>query len=391
MSNFDHIINRVGYNSKKWDACEETFGDKEIIPMWIADMDFRVPEKVTEAIEERAAHGIFGYTGMPDSYLEAVQGWMKKHHGWAIEKEWICHSPGVVSALSFLIDAFTEPGDKVIVQSPVYYPFARSVRTSGRTLLDNPLIMKDGRYQMDLESLEAQLDDSVKMILLCSPHNPVGRVWSREELEALAKLCLEHHILIVSDEVHADLLFEGSKHTCFPTLSPEVEQNTILCTGASKTFNLAGLKTSSIIIPDPELREKFKTVLNRYNVGSGNIFGLVATETAYRYGEEWLEELKKYLQGNLEYMISFMERELPEIPVTRPEGTYLVWMDFRSLGMCDSELEDFCRKKAKIAFDPGYEFGTGGSGYMRANIACPRKTLETALENLKKAIRERES
>ena len=316
---------------------------------------------------------------------------MKKHHGWAIEKEWICHSPGVVSALSFLIDAFTEPGDKVIVQSPVYYPFARSVRTSGRTLLDNPLIIKDGRYQMDLESLEAQLDDSVKMILLCSPHNPVGRVWSREELEALAKLCLEHHILIVSDEVHADLLFEGSKHTCFPTLSPEVEQNTILCTGASKTFNLAGLKTSSIIIPDPELREKFKTVLNRYNVGSGNIFGLVATETAYRYGEEWLEELKKYLQGNLEYMISFMERELPEIPVTRPEGTYLVWMDFRSLGMCDSELEDFCRKKAKIAFDPGYEFGTGGSGYMRANIACPRKTLETALENLKKAIRERES
>ena len=389
MNHFDQVINRVGFNSKKWDACEETFGDKEIIPMWIADMDFRVPEKVIEEIEKRAAHGIFGYTGMPDSYLEAVQNWMEKHHGWKIEKEWICHSPGVVSALSFLIDAYTEPGDKIIVQSPVYYPFARSVRTSGRTLLDNPLIQKDGRYQMDLDGLRAQLDDSVKMILLCSPHNPVGRVWSREELMELADLCLEHHILMVSDEVHADLLFEGSKHTCFPTLSAEVEKNTILCTGASKTFNLAGLKTSSIIIPDRERREKFKTVLNRYNVASGNIFGLVATEAAYRYGEEWLEQLKKYLQGNLEFMISFMEKELPEIPVVRPEGTYLVWMDFRALGMEDKELEDFCRKKAKIAFDPGYEFGTGGSGYMRANIACPREILERAMENLKKAIRER--
>lgn len=359
--------------------------------MWIADMDFRVPEKVTEAIEERAAHGIFGYTGMPDSYLEAVQGWMKKHHGWAIEKEWICHSPGVVSALSFLIDAFTEPGDKVIVQSPVYYPFARSVRTSGRTLLDNPLIMKDGRYQMDLESLEAQLDDSVKMILLCSPHNPVGRVWSREELEALAKLCLEHHILIVSDEVHADLLFEGSKHTCFPTLSPEVEQNTILCTGASKTFNLAGLKTSSIIIPDPELREKFKTVLNRYNVGSGNIFGLVATETAYRYGEEWLEELKKYLQGNLEYMI-LLHGEGIARDSGYPSGGNVSGMDgFPVSGNVRFRAGRLLPKESEDCFRPGYEFGTGGSGYMRANIACPRKTLETALENLKKAIRERES
>lgn len=386
MRDFSKAINRVGFNSKKWDACESKFGSKDIIPMWIADMDFQVPEEAVQAIIARAGHGVFGYTGMPDSYLEAVVTWMGRHHHWNIEKKWICHSPGVVTALSLLIDAYTLPGDKIIVQSPVYYPFARVVRTSGRTLLDNPLRRVDGRYTMDLENLKAQLDSSVKMIFICSPHNPVGRVWSRDELMDLAQVCLQHNILMVSDEVHADLLYKGYSHTCFPTLSKEIEQHSILCTGASKTFNLAGLKTSSIIIPNEALRSRFTAVINNYNVGSGNIFGLVATEAAYRYGDAWLANLNEYLQGNLEYMLNFMQKNLPQIPVTRPEGTYLIWMDFSALNMSDQALEDFCLKKAKIAFDPGYEFGTGGSGFMRANIACPRQALEQALNQLLHAV-----
>jgi len=386
MRDFSKAINRIGFNSKKWDACESMFGSKDIIPMWIADMDFQVPEEAVQAIAARADHGIFGYTGTPDSYLNAVVSWMERHHHWNIEKEWICHSPGVVTALSLLIDAYTLPGDKIIVQSPVYYPFARVVRTSGRTLLDNPLRRVDGRYTMDLENLKAQLDSSVKMIFLCSPHNPVGRVWSRDELMELAEICLQHNIIMVSDEVHADLLYKGSSHTCFPTLSKEIEQNSILCTGASKTFNLAGLKTSSIIIPNEALRSKFNAVINNYNVGSGNIFGLVATEAVYQYGDAWLANLNEYLQGNLEYMLNFMQKNLPQIPVTRPEGTYLIWMDFSALNMSDQALEEFCLKKAKIAFDPGYEFGTGGSGFMRANIACPRQVLEQALNQLLHAV-----
>lgn len=389
MRNFDQVVNRLGFNSKKWDACEEMFGSRDVTPMWIADMDFPTAEEIVEAIKTRADHGIFGYTGMPDSYSEAVAGWMERRHGWKIEREWICHCPGVVSALSFLIDTFTEPGDAVIVQSPVYYPFARAVKNGGRRVLDNPLKLVDGAYRMDLAGLKAQLDDKVKMIFLCSPHNPVGRVWTREELKELADLCLEHHILIVSDEIHADLLFQGAHHTCFGTLGPEVEENLILCNAASKTFNLAGLKTSNIIIPNEKLRKAFTATLNKYNVGSGNVFGLVATEAAYRYGEPWLEELKTYLQGNLDYMLEFMKERLPQIPIIPPEGTYLVWMDFHALGMEDKELEQFCIKEAKIAFDPGYEFGEGGSGYMRANIACPRVLLKEALENLAKAVEAR--
>ena len=387
MNDFSKVISRMGFNSKKWDACDDMFGDRDIIPMWIADMDFQVPEEVVNAITSRATHGIFGYTGTPDSYLEAIAVWMETHHNWKIQKDWIRHSPGVVTALSLLIDAYTNPGDKIIIQSPVYYPFARVVRTSGRTLLDNPLRRKaDGHYVMDLENLKAQLDESVKMIFLCSPHNPVGRVWHRDELMALAELCMAHNILMVSDEVHADLIYKGHQHTCFPTLSKEIEQRTIFCSGASKTFNLAGLKTSSIIIPNDELRAKFTTVINNYNVGSGNIFGLLTTEAAYRYGDTWLTNLNTYLQHNLEYMLDFMHKNLPQIPVVRPDGTYLIWMDFSALGMADKALEQFCLKKAKIAFDPGYEFGTGGSGFMRANIACPRETLETALIRLLDAV-----
>ena len=386
MDNFSKVTNRVGFNCKKWDARESMFGDGDIIPMWIADMDFRVPDEVVNAITARAAHGLFGYTGMPDSYLASVMAWMKRHHQWEVQKEWICHSPGVVTALSLLIDAYTKPGDKVIIQSPVYYPFARTIKTAGRTVLDNPLRVENGRYMMDLENLKAQLDDSVKMIFLCSPHNPVGRVWQREELMALAELCLAHNILIVSDEVHADLIYAGSHHTCLPTLSREIEQCTILCTGASKTFNLAGLKTSSIIIPNEALRAQFNAVVNNYNVGSGNIFGLVATEAAYRHGDTWLSELNEYLQQNLAYLLDFMQKKLPQISVVRPEGTYLVWMDFSGLGMDDQALNNFCLRKAKIALDPGFEFGTGGSGFMRINIACPRQTLEKALQQLLEAV-----
>lgn len=390
MDEFNYSVNRIGTNSKKWNSCEAKFGSGDVIPMWIADMDFPVPEPVVSAIESRASHGIFGYTAMPDSYLDAVASWMEGRHHWKVEKEWICHSPGVVSALRLLVEAFTEPGDQIIIQSPVHPPFERVIRMSGRTVLNNPLIIKDGKYQMDMEHLKVSVSEKVKMMFLCSPYNPVGRVWTKNELEGLADFCLKHNILVVADEIHGDLLYKGICHTCFPTLSSEIEQHTVLCTGASKTFNLAGLKTSSIIIPNLELRKQFQTLLDSYNLGAGNVFGLVATEAAYRYGEPWLEKLDRYLQGNLEYMIRFLQERIPQIHVIPPEGTYLVWMDFRELGMTDCELEAFCLREAKVAFEPGYQFGEGGSGFMRANIACPAKLLQIALENLERSVKTRE-
>jgi len=383
---FDRLVERYGTNSKKWDECEARFGRKGLIPMWIADMDFMVPEEILRAFEHRISQGIFGYNTTPDSYSMAIVNWMERRHSWKVQKDWICHSPGIVSALSFLLDTYTRKGDKVVIQSPVYYPFENCIRMSERIVVNNPLKESNGKFTMDLNDLKEKIDSETRMIFLCSPHNPVGRVWTKTELAEFAEICLSRNLIVVADEVHSDLIYKGFSQTCFATISESIAQRSVICSGASKTFNLAGLKTSNVIIPNDDLREKFINTLTRYNVCSGNTFGLMATEVAYNQGEYWLDRLIEYIQGNLEYASKFFEEKIPNVRLIRPQGTYLLWLDFRRLGLNDRELANFCLQEAKIALDPGVEFGAEGSGYMRMNIACRRSLLVEALERLKEAV-----
>jgi cystathionine beta-lyase len=384
---FDRTINRYQTASLKWDEADRLFGSSGILPMWVADMDFRVPRPVIEAIKRRAEHGIFGYTTRPASYYDAVIGWMKRRHNWEIRKEWICHSPGVVPALSMMVQAFTQPGEKILIQPPVYYPFATVVTNNGRELVYNRLIEDGGTYRMDFMDLERKLSDGVKMLILCSPHNPVGRVWSKEELEQLGRLCLEYGVLVVSDEIHADLVYSGHRHIPFAVLSEELAQNSVICTAPSKTFNLAGLQTSNIIIPNETLRKTFTRIIDRNVLGLTNTFGVVATESAYREGDEWLDECLAYLEDNLAFLIRFVDSRIPTIKVIKPEGTYLVWLDCRSLGLEGKELKHLLRKKAKVALDDGSIFGPGGEGFVRINIACSRSVLEEGLHRIEQALK----
>ncbi|WML42929.1 MalY/PatB family protein [Neobacillus sp. PS3-40] len=384
---FDKEINRINTASEKWDEVENLFGDKDILPMWVADMDFRVPEPVIDAIKDRAEHGIFGYTARTESYYEAVIDWMKRRHNWIVEKEWICHSPGVVPALSLIVQTFTKPGDKIIIQPPVYYPFTKVIEKHGRKIVANPLEFKEGRYMMDYEDLEKKIDPDTKMIILSSPHNPVGRVWNKEELIRLGEICLKHNILIVSDEIHFDLIYKGHSHTPFASISEEFAQNSIICTAPSKTFNLAGMQTSNIIIPNEKIRTTYINILEIFSISMISSFGLVATESAYRYGEDWLEELLHYLQQNLDFLTNYIETNMKELKVIQPEGTYLVWIDCRGLGMDAKVLEKWMQTKAKVALDEGYIFGQEGEGFTRINIACPRSILEEGLKRIEKAIK----
>ena len=386
---FDVVIDRHNTASEKWDGVEGYFGEKGLLPMWVADMDFRVPEPVTEALRKTVEHGVYGYTMRPDSYFESVIGWMKRRHGWTINEEWICHSPGVVTALSCIVQSFTEPGDKVVIQPPVYPPFSRVVLSNGRRLVHNRLTLEAGRYSMDYDDLRKNLDSGVKLLILCSPHNPVGRVWTRDELEELGSICLERGVLVVADELHEDIVFGGHAHTPFASISDEFSRNTIVCTGPTKTFNLAGLETSNIIIPNENLRQAFLTTMARNNLMHVNSFGLVATESAYRFGEEWLEQLLEYLRRNLDFLTRYIAENIEGIRVIRPEGTYLVWLDCRELGMDQGELERFCLREAKVALNQGYTFGPGGEGFVRMNIACPRSTLLEGLRRIDQAMKRR--
>jgi cystathionine beta-lyase len=384
---FDRTINRYQTASLKWDEADRLFGSSGILPMWVADMDFRVPRPVIEAIKRRAEHGIFGYTTRPASYYDAVIGWMKRRHNWEIRKEWICHSPGVVPALSLMVQAFTQPGEKILIQPPVYYPFASVVLKNERELVYNRLVEDGGTYRMDFMDLERKLSDGVKMLILCSPHNPVGRVWRKDELEQLGRLCLEYGVLVVSDEIHADLVYSGHRHIPFAVLSEEFAQNSVICTAPSKTFNLAGLQTSNIIIPNETLRKTFTRIIDKNVLGLTNTFGVVATESAYREGDEWLDQCLAYLEDNLTFLIRFVDSRIPMMRVIKPEGTYLVWLDCRSLGLEGKELQHLLRKKAKVALDDGSIFGPGGEGFVRINIACSRSVLEEGLHRIERALK----
>lgn len=382
---FDEVIDRRHTSSMKWD----TNKDEGILPLWVADMDFRSPRPVIDAVKEIAERGIYGYTFAPESYHEAVAEWLLKRHAMETRGEWIKFGPGVVPAINMLIRAFTETGDKVIIQRPVYYPFFISIDNNHRQILDNPLKYNDGQYEMDFEDLESKAaDPQAKLLILCSPHNPVGRVWTKEELTRLGEICLRNGVIVISDEIHHDLIFRGNKHTAFATISEDFAQNSVTCTAPSKTFNLAGLQTSTIIIPNERLRARYSEVLESNFLRRPNIFGIAALDAAYRHGEEWLEELLDYLQGNLDFLTDFVERRMPQIRVVKPQGTYLVWMDFRELGMRGRQLEDFMLNRARLWLDEGYIFGSTGDGFERINIACPRATLTEALNRLSSAVHE---
>ena len=327
---FDEIIHREHTNCVKYDLRNEYFGKEDVIPMWVADMDFAVPPFVREALRKRAEHPVYGYTVLSDSYYRSIINWLEKKHHWKIQKEWISYSPGIVTALNLLVQAFSGPGDSVIVQPPVYFPFFNAVKTNNRKLVYNQLLEIDNRYFIDFDDLQKKAEEGARMLLLCSPHNPVGRTWTKEELERLGAWSLKYGVLIISDEIHADLVFEPFKHIPFAGMSEELSQNTISCIAPSKTFNLAGLSTSSVIISDKELRKKYSKTTERVHL-SNNIFGAIASEAAYTHGYEWLQQLMGYLQNNVNLVTRYFRDHLPEVKVTRPEATYLLWLDFRGL------------------------------------------------------------
>jgi len=387
--NFDQNIERRDTASSKWDGAHILLGDKArgAIPMWVADMDFKAPPQVIAALKERVEHGIFGYAMPTESYYNSIISWMRKQHSWHINKEWIHYSPGVVPALNFIVQAFTQVGDCVAIQSPVYYPFTDCIINNARHVVVNQLCFNNNRYRMDYQDLEKQLTtNNVKIIILCNPHNPVGRVWSHEELEEFGNICCKHDVLVISDEIHADITYGSHKTTPFACMSDEFAQRTIVCTSPSKTFNLAGLQTSNIIIKSSELGSIFDEHMRKIHLSRPNIFGQIATEAAYTHGEEWLYQLNDYIKANLEFFICFIRDNIPKIKVVIPEGTYLVWLDCRELRMDNQELRSFMLEKARVAMDDGFLFGPGGEGFMRMNIACTRSTLQKAVEQILRAI-----
>ncbi|RLE02426.1 MAG: cystathionine beta-lyase, partial [Candidatus Aminicenantes bacterium] len=367
--NFDQIIDRRGTYSLKWDFLQEKVGDEEIIPLWVADMDFLSPPSVIEALRKRAAHGIYGYTGLPDSYYQSIIFWMKKRFSWPIEKEWIIFTPGVIPALHLAVQAFTQPGDKVIIQPPVYRPFRLAVENNGRRLIQNTLVNQDGYYRMDLESLESQIDDQTRLLILCSPHNPVSRVWRAEELKELINLCFNRGIIIISDEIHADLIMPGFTHLPTSQISSEAAEITVTCTAPNKTFNIAGLEMGNAIIPNHRLRARFQQALLKAGLFLANTFGVVATEVAYREGEKWLTAVINYIHQNYLFLQEYFGHYLPEIKITPLEGTYLAWLDFRAFHLSDKELQEKLLRKAKVWLDEGPKFGQGGQGFQRLNLA----------------------
>ena len=384
---FNQICDRKNTNCFKWDFIQSIFGNDDVIPMWVADMDFPVATPIVEALKRRVEHEFYGYTKASTDVIQSVVDRMWDKYAWKIKPEWVVFTPGVVSALNITVRMLTHPGDEIILQEPVYYPFFPAVTSSGCQIVNNQLKLINGRYEMDYEDLEHQfharigmlpVPNRIKAVMLCNPHNPVGRLWSKEELTKLGDIAIKHGVVVISDEIHCELLFKDHQHTPFASISEEFEQNSIVCMSPSKTFNLAGLEVSSIIIPNKKLRHLF------INTRTGilpepSLFGYTALEAAYRFGDEWLDQLLDYLQGNLDFLLKYFANRIPKIKVIKPQGTYLIWLDCRDLGMDDMTLRNFMRDKAKVGFDDGFLFGSGGSGFQRMNIACPRPILEEAL------------
>ena len=384
---FDKIVDRTGTESLKWVYPRKVLKVEDAIPMWVADMDFEAPPAVVEAIRNRAAHGVYGYPLIPPSFWQAAIGWLKRRHGWEIRKDWMAKTPGIVPALNYSVRAFTKPGDGVIIQTPVYFPFYHAVENNSRRIVRNPLRFDGRRYTMDLEDLERKLDEGSRMLILCSPHNPVGRVWTRDELEALGRLAKERDLVVVSDEIHADLVYSGHRHHVLAALSSDLADRTVTCIAPSKTFNIPGLSTAVVIASNPKLLGAFKDETERAGFELGQVFGIIGFEAAYSQGDDWLDELLPCLEANVDFMEKFLEAQIPAIRLVRPEGTYLALLDCRGLGLEPAALIDFFLKKARVYFSDGVLFGEEAAGFVRINFGCPRALLVEALERIERAVK----
>ena len=385
MCNFDKIVDRKKTASVKYDLRKAYFGKADVLPMWVADMDFETPDFVRDAILERAKHPIYGYSIREDEYYQSIVGWLKRRHNWEIQKEWVVHSPGIVPALNFSVQTFTEPGDGIIVQPPVYFPFFMAIADHERKQLENQLLYDGHSYRINFEEFEQQAKRAT-MFFLSSPHNPVGKCFTKEELLKMGEICLANDVLIVSDEIHNDLILPGFTHIPMAALSDEIAGITITCIAPSKTFNLAGLATSSVIIKNEELRSKFTKTIADLHLGNGNLFGAVASQAAYTHGDKWLDELMEYLNNNFQLVDRFLKEEIPQLKLIKAEATYLAWIDFSATGLTDEEIKSKLIHKAGLGFSHGPIFGKGGEGFQRMNLAVPRATVKNALENLKRVF-----
>jgi len=384
--NFDEVIDRHNTDAVKIERCKALFGTENVLPLWVADMDFRTPDFVVDAVKRRATHEIYGYSIRGAGWYKALIDWLERRHSWTVQKDWIVFSPGVVPALNMAVLAYTQPGDSIIIQPPVYFPFMSAVEKHGRKLVYNPLILKHGRLNIDFDDLAEKAKQGAKMLLLCNPQNPGGSAWTVEELTRLYQICREHNILIFSDEIHSDLVLRGFKHTVLTTVDANASDIVITAIAPSKTFNLAGMATSALIIPNEELRRLFSETIENLHISLGTLFGNVASQAAYTHGDQWLGELVEYLRRNLDMAELYFRKHIPKITMIRPEATYMVWLDCRELGLSDDELRDFMIKQARLGLNEGRTFGPGGEGFMRMNIACPLVTLKEALERLKGAV-----
>jgi len=386
-TNFDEIIDRRNTNSLKYDFGMERKHRDDLIPLWIADMDFRLPEVIISDIQAAVAHGIYGYSDTKESYFTPLHDWFLNHFNWDINKEWLIKTPGVVYAIALTIKAFTKEGDCVLIQQPVYYPFSECVNDNNRRLINNQLVYENGTYRIDFEDFESKIiNENVKLFLLCNPQNPTGRVFTKDELTRLGEICIKHNVIVLSDEIHCDFTYPGHTHTVFASISEEFANNSIICTSPSKTFNMAGMQTSNIFIANKSIRDLFYHELDASGYSQLTTLGLVACQSAYSNGYEWLNELKPYLKGNLDYARTFINEKLPEIKLVEPEGTYLIWLDCSGLGVSYKELEKIVIDKAKLWLDGGIIFGKATALFERINIACPRSVLVKALTNLEVAI-----
>ena len=387
MYNFDEIIDRRNTNAVKLERCNALFGTEDLLPLWVADMDFRTPEFILNAIQERLQHPVLGYSMTPKEFYPLMQKWITDHHNWPVKREWIGFLPGIVPGLSFAVQSLTSSGDEVLVQSPVYYPFFNVIKNNHRVVVNNQLVEADGKYIMDLVDFESKITDKTKLFILCNPHNPGGRVWTREELVQVAEICEKHNITVISDEIHADMVLPGkTPHTPFANVSEWAEQHTVTFMAPTKVFNMPGLISSGYIIPNAELRHKFAEHLEASEMNAGNIFAYIGAVAAYEHGEAWRVEMLEYVQKNIDYVADFLKNNVPQVVPMIPEASFLVWLDCKGLGMQTDELHQFFAHKAGLGLNKGTIFGDGGEYHLRLNVACSRKILEQGLEQLKKAI-----
>lgn len=386
--NFDEIIDRKNNHSTKYNELIKKFGTDDVIPLWIADMDFKTAEPIIKAVEEKARHGIFGYVYRPDEYFQSFINWQKRQHNWNVNKELLSFSIGVVPALATLVKQFSEKGDKILIQTPVYSEFYDINHDNGRTVIENKFSEKDGEYFLDLKDLENKLKEQPKLFIFCNPQNPIGHVWTYDELKAIGDLCIKYNVPVVSDEIHADLTLWGNKHIPFASVSEEIGKNTITCTSTGKAFNLAGLQCATVVFNNLQEKQKFDKFWKDLEVHRNNPFNLVATIAAYNEGDEYLSQLKKYLEDNIMFVHNYLKDNIPNIKSNIPQATYLIWLDCRELGLNQKELEEFMLKKAKLGLNPGRAFQKDLEGFMRLNSACPRAVLKKAMEQLKNAVNE---